>query len=286
MEKFTMYRKFIAGITTFVSLFYCFTTPLNARQIKFGSGNDTIIFSTLSYTTYGGSYQHYWIIKNGKSCEINWRWTMKICDEPITNETNDQWNINAYKPLPNATPAERQLLRFLQTAQPNQILSRNFSLYHQNNQKTHFVKMPGSNKVVCTKNEPILGFSVTSTDAPTGYLKTEVCYGKLAYFRLQDLDKSYQTIPAFLKPDAIVYNNPSLNGISKKLSTRNVDLSVGLHPTNVQGIWRIVAIYDYSQGYSQIVKYDQNVLSSYSGSENKSLPPTYVNESEIKWISD
>ncbi|WLT40606.1 hypothetical protein NON20_25565 (plasmid) [Synechocystis sp. B12] len=281
-----MYKKFIACIATFASLFYCFTTPINARQIKFGSGKDTVIFSTLSYTTYGGSYQHYWIIKNGKSCHINWRWTMKICDEPITNETNDQWNINAYKPLPNATPAERQLLRFLQTAQPNQILSRNFSLYHQNNQKTHFVKMPGSNKVVCTKNEPILGFSVTSTDAPTGYLKTEVCYGKVAYFRLKDLDMSYQSIPAFLKSNTIVYDNPSLSGNSKKLSIQNANLRVGLHPINFGGVWRVVAIYDDSQGYHQIVKYDSAVLSRESISQNKNLSPTYVSESQIIWISD
>jgi hypothetical protein len=146
--------------------------------------------------------------------------------------------------------------------------------------------MPGSNKVVCTKNDSILGLSVTSIDAPKGYLKTEVCYGKVAYFRLKDLDNSYQSIPAFLKSNTIVYDNPSLSGNPKKLSIQNANLRVGLHPTNFGRVWRVVAIYDDSQGYHQIIKYDSAVLSRESISQNKNLSPTYVNESQIIWISD
>lgn len=274
-----MLKLLVSSATTLISLFSLFTAPVNARQITFGSGNDTITFSTLSYTTYGGSGQYFWITKNGKPCQINWRWDIEICDRIISNKLgvfDEQWDIKSFRLLPNATKAERQFFRFLQTTPWNTYdQGSSFGILGEKieNKKIHFVTAPGSNKVVCTIDHQIF-FKVTSVDAPKGYLKTEVCYGKPAYFQLKDLDTSYQSIPAILKKNAMVHSDPYLRSEPKSFFNKNSNVSVRLHPTSTSGIWRIVETKD---------SYDPTAIEGY---EDKTFTATYVSESEIKWITE
>lgn len=279
-----MLKLLVSSATTLISLFSLFTTPVNARQITFGSGNDTITFSTLSFTTYGGSYTHFWTTKNGKPCKINWRWQIKICDRIISNKVDgvNAADIKSFRLLPNATKAERQFFRFLQTTpwntydQGSSFLTRYEKI---ENKKIHFVTAPGSNKVVCTIDHQIL-FKVTSVDAPKGYLKTEVCYGKPAYFQLKDLDTSYQSIPAILKKNGVVYTDPYLRSEPKSFFNKNSNVSVGLHPTSTSGIWRIVETKDSQE---LTTAYDPTAIEGY---KDKTFTATYVSESEIKWITE
>lgn len=285
-----MFKYLINSTSTFLLILLSFLiTSANARQIVFGSGNDTIIFSTLSYTSYGGSYQHYWVIKNGKSCETNWRWGLTICDQLITTYdylNDEQGDIQAYTSLPTATKAERQFLHFLQTNADNLFDQPAFFMirHEKIKSKIHFVESPGSNKVVCTKDEQII-FEVTSVDAPSGYLKTEVCYGKTAYFQLKDLDTSYQSIPAILKKNATVYDDPFLRTDAKHFVGQDSDWFVGLHPTAISGVWRVVErVVEIEDSFYITAAYDPTAIEMYS--EKDKFTATYVSESEIRWLDD
>lgn len=290
-----MLKLLLSSSTTLISLFTFFIASANARQITFGSGSDTIVYSTLSYTTYGGSYEHSWVAKNGKPCIMLWRGQINVCDRTISMAENNydfdkQWDLKSFRLLPNRTKAERDFFHYLQTTPKSQInQGSSFEFYSSGNKdnfntsyrKFHFVDAIGSNKVVCTRdNNGNLFFVVTSVDAPKGYLKTEVCYGKPAYLQLKDLDTSYQSIPAILKKNAKVYSDPYLKSKPKSFLNQNSDVLVGLHPTNVPKIWRIVVTKN-SEEYP--IAHDPRVIKSFGKDK---FSPTYVSESEIKWITD